>query len=130
MYDLKIVNGSVFDGLGGEPIYANVYIKDGKIAEITSEKKDAKKEINAKGLCVAPGFIDIHSHSDQVPFRNRNAECQVRQGVTTEIVGNCGEALFPSLPEHKSETEDYCRHQFGAKGYDSVSDYASAVSEV
>ncbi len=130
MYDLKIIGGSVFDGLGNEPICANVYIKDGKIAEISGENKEAKKEIRANGLCVAPGFIDIHSHSDQVPFRNRNAECQVRQGVTTEIVGNCGEALFPSLSEHQSETEDYCKHHFGAKGYDSVSDYAKAVNEV
>lgn len=130
MYDLKIVGGAVYDGLGGEPIFANVYIKDGKIAEISNQNKEAKEQINAQGLCVAPGFIDIHSHSDQVPFRNGNAECQVRQGVTTEIVGNCGEALFPSLPEHQSETEDYCKHHFGAKGYDSVSDYASAVNEV
>ena len=130
MFDLKIVGGSVYDGSGSESIVTNVYVKDGKIAEISNENKEAKREILASGLCVAPGFIDIHSHSDQVPFRNRNAECMIRQGVTTEIVGNCGEALFPSLPEHQSETEDYCKHHFGTKGYDSVSDYTKAVNEV
>ena len=130
MYDLKIVGGRVFDGSGSESICANIYVENGKIAEISNENKEAKKEIDARGLCVAPGFIDIHSHSDQVPFRNKSAECQVCQGVTTEIVGNCGEALIPSLSEHQSEVEDYCKCQFGAKGYDSVSDYANAINEV
>lgn len=129
MYDLKIVGGSVFDGLGSEPICANVYVKDGKIAEISSEKREAEREINAQGLCVAPGFIDIHSHSDKVPFTNPNAEGQIRQGVTTEVVGNCGEALIPSLSEHKTDVDKFCQRHFGYCGFDSVSDYANAVND-
>ena len=129
MYDLKIVGGSVYDGLGNEPICANVYVKDGKIAEITNEIRDAKKEINAQGLCVAPGFIDIHSHSDKTPFKNPTAEGQIRQGVTTEVVGNCGEALVPCLPEHKEDVEKFCQRHFGYHGFNSVIDYANAINE-
>lgn len=129
MYDLKIVGGSVYDGLGGEPIFANVYVKDGKIDKISNEDKEARREINAQGLCVAPGFIDIHSHSDKVPFVRPNAEGQIRQGVTTEVVGNCGEALIPCLPEHKADIDSYCNTQFSFKGFDSVSDYADAINE-
>ena len=92
-------------------------------------KREAKKEISARGLCVAPGFIDIHSHSDKVPFVTPDAECQIRQGVTTEVVGNCGEALIPCLPEHKADIDSYCNTQFNFRGFDSVSDYADAINE-
>lgn len=129
MYDLVISGGKVYDGSGSGPISANVYVKDGKIAEITSQKREAKREINAHGLCVAPGFIDIHSHSDKVPFVTPNAEGQIRQGVTTEVVGNCGEALIPCLHEHKEDIDSYCNTQFGFEGFDSVSDYAAAINE-
>ena len=129
MYDLIISGGTVYDGSGNEPYAANICVKDGKIAKITQENLEAKSEISAKGLCVAPGFIDIHSHSDKVPFVNPDAECMIHQGVTTEVVGNCGEALIPSLASHRKDTDKYCQTQFSLNSFDCVSDYAQAVNK-
>lgn len=90
MYDLIIKGGRIADG-SRLPIYASdICIKDGKIAEITREQRESRETLDASGKIVAPGFIDLHSHSDSQPFVSYDAESKLAQGVTLELVGNCG----------------------------------------
>ena len=88
-YDLVIRHGRVVDGSGNPAFFADLAIKDGRIAAIGRITADAQTEIDAKGLVVAPGFIDVHTHADEVADMPR-AENFVRMGVTTLVVGNCG----------------------------------------
>lgn len=91
--DLLIRNGRVIDGTGNPSFVADVGIREGKIAAIgrLADRK-AAHTIDATGLVVAPGFIDIHNHSDDTILEDGNAESMVRQGVTTMIFGEGGSA--------------------------------------
>jgi N-acyl-D-amino-acid deacylase len=94
-FDCLIRNGRVVDGTGNPAFFADVAIKNGRVVQIGKITGSADKEIDAKGLIVAPGFIDVHTHADEVgdadakPFERR-AENFLRMGVTTLVVGNCG----------------------------------------
>ncbi|NNE99160.1 MAG: D-aminoacylase [Pyrinomonadaceae bacterium] len=89
-YDLAIVNGRIVDGTGNPWFRASIAIKDGKIAKIGNlEGSNARQTINANNKIVAPGFIDVHAHSENV-FRNPKAENFIRMGVTSLVTGNCG----------------------------------------
>jgi N-acyl-D-amino-acid deacylase len=89
-YDLLIRNGTVIDGSGTPAFRADVAVQDGKIARI-GDLRDAaaKRTIDAAGLAVAPGFIDVHTHADDLA-RLPWAENFLRMGVTTIVAGNCG----------------------------------------
>jgi N-acyl-D-aspartate/D-glutamate deacylase len=98
-YDVLIRDGLVFDGSGAAGRRADVAIMEGRIAAIGDlGDADAAKLIEASGLAVAPGFIDIKTHSDFTLPINLKAESKVRQGVTTEIIGHCGFSVAPCLP--------------------------------
>lgn len=87
-FDLLIKNGKIVDGTGNPWFYADLAIRGDKIVamgKLTASK--AKREIDAKGLVVAPGFIDMHSHSDYLLLEDGNAQSKIRQGVTTEVLG-------------------------------------------
>src|SRR5437879_115430 len=88
-YDLIIRNGRVVDGAGNPAFFADVAVKDGKGAGIGRIKGETKVEIDAGGMIVAPGFIDVHTHADEIAEMPL-AENFVRMGVTTVVVGNCG----------------------------------------
>lgn len=94
--DILIQNGTIVDGSGSKSIRADVSITDGKITHIGPKNAtDAKVILDARGLAISPGFIDIHSHSDSsIHFDNR-LESMIQQGVTTSVVGNCGSSLAP-----------------------------------
>lgn len=95
-YDILILNGTVVNGTGAPGFRGDVAVKGGKIARVGDlATADAKRIIDATGLVVAPGFIDTHSHSEDNLITNGRAESKIRQGVTTEIVGNCGISSFP-----------------------------------
>ena len=95
-YDLVIHGGVIVDGSGSQAFRADIGIRDSKIAGIGSiDPESGTSIIEAQGLVVAPGFIDIHSHSDITLIVNPKAESKVRQGVTTEVVGNCGGSAAP-----------------------------------
>ena len=88
VYDMLITGGSVLDGNGTPAVKADIGIGDGKIVRIgnlTSAR--ANRRIDATGLTVAPGFIDIHNHSDFTILREPKAESMIRQGVTTMVLG-------------------------------------------
>ena len=88
-YDVVIRHGRVVDGCGNPAFFADVAVKDGRIVAIGRVAGDAKTEIDATSLIVAPGFIDVHTHADDVADTPR-AENFVRMGVTTIVAGNCG----------------------------------------
>jgi N-acyl-D-aspartate/D-glutamate deacylase len=95
-FDLLIVNGRIADGTGNASYLGDVGVKDGKIAAMGRlAGKTARRTVDAKNLIVAPGFIDIHNHSDVTVLTDGNAQSMIRQGVTTMIFGE-GESAAPS----------------------------------
>src|SRR5687768_7251085 len=89
-YDTIIRNGEVVDGTGAAARRADVAIEDGQIAAVGSlTDARAATEIDAKGLVVAPGFIDVHTHADELD-QQPDPEHFLRMGVTTVVAGNCG----------------------------------------
>jgi N-acyl-D-amino-acid deacylase len=108
MDDILIKGGEVIDGTGTPARKADVAIRDGRIAAIEEGRTEsATRVIDAEGKIVAPGFIDIHTHSDFTLPLNPKAEGKIRQGVTTEVVGNCGFSVAPALPEKVEELRAY-----------------------
>ncbi|NHJ46633.1 MAG: D-aminoacylase [Asgard group archaeon] len=102
-FDIIIKNGKIIDGTGNPGFYSDIGIKDGKISILGKIKKEDKtsKIIDAKGLTISPGFIDIHSHSDYtIPFEPL-APSSLHQGITTMVVGQCGASLAPVNPDKK-----------------------------
>lgn len=97
MFDIIFKNGQIFDGTGTPGKIGDIAIKDGKIAAIgTLETDESASEImDVTGLAVAPGFIDMHTHSDFTLIADGRAESQVHQGVTTEVIGQCGISCAP-----------------------------------
>ncbi|MDP3388172.1 MAG: amidohydrolase family protein [Eubacteriales bacterium] len=96
MFDLIILNGKVIDGTGSPEQKLDIAVKDGRIVEIGLLGDAISKEaFDAEGLYVTPGFIDMHSHSDYTLLLDGKAESFVRQGVTTEVIGNCGLSCTP-----------------------------------
>lgn len=91
-YDLIIRGGKIVDGSGNPWFYGDVAVKGDRITAIGRVAGDAGRVIDASGLVVAPGFIDIHSHSDWTLLEDGNAESKIRQGVTTEVLGESGSA--------------------------------------
>ncbi len=94
-----IENGTVIDGSGAGPCEMNVGIHDDRIVYVGGERIDAERTINARGLIVAPGFIDTHAHSEFTLLADGRAEGKLSQGVTTEINGNCGLSAAPLYGE-------------------------------
>jgi N-acyl-D-amino-acid deacylase len=88
-YDCIIRHGRIVDGSGNPAYFADVAIKDGRVVAIGKISASATKEIDAKGMIVAPGFIDVHTHADEI-VEQPKAENFLRMGVTTLVVGNCG----------------------------------------
>ena len=98
MLDILIVNGLVVDGTGKPAFKADVGIAEGRIAVLAdSVEQEAVRTIRAQGLHLAPGFIDPHTHSELTLLADPRAGSKIRQGVTTEVIGNCGFSPAPLL---------------------------------
>ncbi|MFC1743685.1 amidohydrolase family protein [Candidatus Riflebacteria bacterium] len=128
MHDLVIANARIYDGEGNPPFKGNLGLKGEKITEISKSPLPGTEIIDAQGLCLAPGFIDVHGHSDFSIVAKGNCESRLFQGVTTEICGNCGFSAFPrgefnekyfqdewahyeiKEPEPWSDFEEYCAY--------------------
>jgi len=108
MLDIKITGGRMIDGTGAPARAADVGIRGDRIDAVGDlSRKAAGREINATGLVVTPGFIDMHSHSDWRLIGNRRAESKIRQGVTTEVVGNCGFSPAPVADERRGDMKSF-----------------------
>ena len=106
--DILIRGGTLIDGSGRPGEIGDIAVRDGRIAAIGhSLPESAAKVIDAEGLAVTPGFIDIKTHSDFTLPINPKAESKVRQGVTTEIIGHCGFSVAPVLPGKAQLLADY-----------------------
>ena len=103
MFDLLIRNGKVFTGAGNPWFMADIGVKDGRIVEIGKILRDSKEVIDVKGLAVAPGFIDLHDHSDFSIMVNREAHSKVHMGVTTTVFASCGSGAAPLNEEMREE---------------------------
>lgn len=126
--DLIIKNGLIFDGRGREPVVADIAVKDGRIHSVgTFSEKDAKTIIQAKGMAVAPGFIDSHAHSDFTLIADNRAEGKISQGVTTEINGNCGMSAAPLYGKAVERREDDLNELGISERWNSVREYCSVV---
>jgi len=107
-WDILIRGGIVIDGSGRPGEIGDVAVRDGRIAALgRSLPTGSAKVIDAEGLAVAPGFIDVKTHSDFTLPINPKAESKVRQGVTTEIIGHCGFSVAPVLPGKAQLLADY-----------------------
>lgn len=110
-YDLLIVGGRIFDGSGSPWFPGAVAVKDGRIAAVCPlPGATARRVIDAAGLVVAPGFIDLHSHSDYSLLADGTAQSKIRQGVTTEILGeseSAGPVLGAAAPDFDKGLKRY-----------------------
>ena len=92
---IVIRGGTILDGTGGEPFTGDVAIDGDRIEAVGSVPPAEGVELDATGLNVAPGFVDLHSHSDYTLLVDPRAASAIHQGVTLEVVGNCGFGCFP-----------------------------------
>lgn len=99
MQDLVIANGTIYDGNGKTPYEGHIVISGEKILDILkgadSPVPEARTVVNAQDCIVTPGFVDVHTHSEVNVLIEPNAPSKLRQGITTEITGNCGVSAFP-----------------------------------
>ncbi|WP_217183355.1 amidohydrolase family protein [Streptomyces sp. AC495_CC817] len=123
MHDLIISGGEVHDGFGSPAVTADVAVTAGRVVAVGAGLGSAARTIDASGLVVAPGFVDPHSHSDWVPFLPEAQPFKLVQGVTTEIVGNCGFSPAPVDPA----TADLAPISLGGQSFPRFSEYLDAV---
>lgn len=128
MSELLVRGGTVIDGTGAERVRADVAVRDGRIAAIgTDLATGGARVIEATGLVVSPGFIDIHSHSDESVLVSSALESAVHQGVTLVVAGNCGGSSAPVLGLAAEELEREIARLGLERTWTSFGEYAAAV---
>jgi N-acyl-D-amino-acid deacylase len=137
-YDLLIADARICDGSGGPAYRGSVGVEGGRIAEIGEVSGHARRRINARGLTLAPGFIDLHTHYDAQVSWDRLLTCSSWHGITTVLMGNCGVGVAPVRPsEHSTVAWDLVNvealpHEVLMKGvsweWESFSEYMGTVS--
>lgn len=117
MYDLLIKNGTVIDGTGKKRYQADVAVSGQTVAAIGDlSGAEAANVIDASGRIVCPGFIDAHGHSDFTLFVNHKGESKIRQGITTEVTGNCGFTAAPFTEDHRDDLFSYLANTIVLQG--------------
>ncbi len=132
-FDLIIKNGVIVDGTGAPPYKADIGVKGDSIKAIKDlSGAKAEKILDARGLYVAPGFIDMHSHSDVGIFKVPIADNYIHQGVTTIVNGNCGYSIAPLTDLNKGEYQKRIRDRYPDFNitWESFGEYLEAVETV
>lgn len=115
MFDLLLTRGTVIDGSGAPGVHADVAVQDGRIVAVGDLKNaSARRRIDASDQVVAPGFIDSHCHSELSLIAHPTAESKARQGVTSEVLGNCGWSAFPLADASRETITKFARPIFGS----------------
>src|SRR5499425_3060690 len=94
-FDVVLRGGTVFDGSGAPGVQADVAVAGERIAAVGVVTERGSTELDARGMAIAPGFIDVHSHDDFAVLLGPTMTFKVMQGVTTDVVGNCGSGVVP-----------------------------------
>jgi dihydroorotase/N-acyl-D-amino-acid deacylase len=127
---LTFVNATIVDGSGVEPFRGSVLCEGDRIIEVRQgPAQDQNSAIDCTGLAIAPGFLDLHSHSDLQVLDSARSE-KAKQGVTAELVGNCGFSPFPA-DGHAAEIRDFARGIFREDsnwGWNSAREYLTAAA--
>jgi N-acyl-D-aspartate/D-glutamate deacylase len=103
MLDLLFKGATVVDGRGGEPFLADVGVRDGRIVEVGAISEAARETVDASGLWLTPGFVDIHTHYDGQVTWDASFTPSIYHGVTTLVMGNCGVGFAPVRPGHQDD---------------------------
>lgn len=130
LFDILIRGGLLIDGTGAPAVPGDLAIQDGVIAargNLTGAH--AARTIEAAGFCVTPGFLDIHRHADAALLHPEFGECELRQGLTTIVNGNCGMSPFPCTGENASAIRAYLQPVTGLfpHAYETFADYAASL---
>ena len=113
-FDIIITNALVFDGLGNPPIETDVGVKNKRIAAIGKlSGRSASTRLPGAGYALAPGFIDIHSHTDNELLIDPKAQSKIRQGVTTEMLGQDGGSVAPLKEEDRQKQHERSMSEYG-----------------
>lgn len=109
-----IASCSLVDGTGQPMVPADIYVEDARIQRVCPPRSShgTWKVLDGEGLVVTPGFIDVHSHADNAPLLTVDDTTKILQGVTTEIVGNCGFSLAPITPGYERRFVDWAQQLF------------------
>lgn len=127
-----IVNATVVDGTGAEARAWDILVNGDRIERLSppgTENRNSHEVLDAAGLVVTPGFIDVHSHADNAPFLADDDTSKILQGVTTEVVGNCGFSLAPVSADKAAQMRAYSRRLFPELpwGWTSFGDFLAAT---
>ena len=95
-YDLIIRNGRIVDGSGAPPRDGSLGVRGDRIEAVGDVSGTATRELDAAGGVIAPGFVDVHAHDDAAVLKDPSVDFKVMQGVTTDVVGNCGAGNAPA----------------------------------
>lgn len=131
VYDLLIQNSMIVDGTGSPAYRADLAIANGKIAAIAPKipAETAREVLDAAGLVTAPGFIDIHSHSDAALLLHDRCESRIYQGVTTEVSGQCGSTIYPCPDAHLDRLQQFAGRETAAYASVSYADFLKKFEE-
>ena len=116
MLDLVLENGRIVDGTGNPWFFGDVGIREGTIVEVGRVSSAGLEVVDVRGQVVSPGFIDGHCHSDLMVLEDPQSEIKLQQGVTTEVLGNCGMTPAPFAQENLELLQSYVEPVLGRTG--------------